>query len=32
VREVSEPFQPVRGAYHGHAHAHGHHHHHGHEH
>jgi urease accessory protein len=26
VREVSEPFQPVRGAYHGHGHSHGEHH------
>jgi urease accessory protein len=32
VREVSEPFQPVRGAYHRPAHAHSHRHHHGHEH
>ena len=29
VKEVSEPFQPVRGAYHGHSHGH---HHHGHDH
>jgi len=26
VREISEPFHPLRGAYHGHSHAHGHHH------